>query len=69
MNDKFKIPDPETRASSIAKLREACRLLDLFNLQLDEAIALVDADLLKQRRARLLYKSNYLPTEEIENLP
>jgi hypothetical protein len=69
MNDQFKIPDPETRARSIAKLREACRLLDLFNLQLDEAIALVDADLLKQRRARLLYKSNYLPTEQIENLP
>jgi hypothetical protein len=65
MNDQFKIPDPETRARSIAKLREACRLLDLFNLQLDEAIALVDADLLKQRKARLLYKSNYLPTESI----
>jgi hypothetical protein len=67
MNDQFKIPDPETRARSIAKLREACRLLDLFNLQLDEAIALVDADLLKQRKARLLYKSNYLPTEQIES--
>jgi hypothetical protein len=67
MNDQFKIPDPETRARSIAKLREACRLLDLFNLQLDEAIALVDADLLKQRKARLLYKSNYLPTESIES--
>ncbi len=66
MNDQFKIPDPETRARSIAKLREACRLLDLFNLQLDEAIALADADLLKQRKARLLYKSNYLPTEPIE---
>ncbi len=66
MNDQFKIPDPETRARSIAKLREACRLLDLFNLRLDEAIALADADLLKQRKARLLYKSNYLPTESIE---
>ena len=67
MNEQFKIPDPETRARSIAKLREACRLLDLWNLQLDEAIALVDADLLKQRRARLLYKSNYLPSEQVES--
>ena len=69
MNTQFRIPDPETRAKSIAKLREACRHLDLANLMLDEAIALADADLLKQRRARLLYKSNYLPTEQIENLP
>jgi hypothetical protein len=75
MNTQFRIPDPETRAKSSlfqrgyanAKLREACRQLDLANLMLDEAIALADADLLKQRRARLLYKSNYLPTEQIES--
>jgi hypothetical protein len=34
--------------------------------KLKQAIVLADADLLKQRRARLLYKSNYLPTEQIE---
>ena len=67
MNSEFKIPDAETRARSIASLREAGRLLDLCTLQLDEAIALVDADLLKQRRARLLYKSNYLPSEQVES--
>ena len=67
MNSEFKIPDAETRARSIAKLREAGRLLDLWTLQLDEAIALVDADLLKQRRARLLYKSNYIPSEQVES--
>ena len=67
MNDQFKIPDPETRARSIASLREAGRLLDLCTLQLDEAIAVADARLLKQRRARLLYKSNYLPSESIES--
>jgi hypothetical protein len=67
MNDQFKIPDPETRARSIASLKEAGRLLDLCTLQLDEAIALADAHLLKQRRARLLYKSNYLPTEQTES--
>ncbi|MCY7338063.1 MAG: hypothetical protein LH613_17930 [Chamaesiphon sp.] len=62
MNNEFKIPDPETRARSIAKLRAACRLLDLFNLQLDEAIAVADAHLLEQRRTRRA-KSNYLPTQ------
>ena len=67
MNTQFRIPDPETRARSVTNLREACRQLDLLNLKLDEAIALADADLLKQRRARLLYKSNYLPSESIES--
>lgn len=67
MNSEFKIPDAETRARSIANLREAGRLLDLCTLQLDEAIALADADLLKQRRARLLHKSNYLPSEQVES--
>jgi hypothetical protein len=52
MNTQCKIPDPETRARSVANLREACRQLDLLNLKLDEAIALADADLLIQRRAR-----------------
>ena len=67
MNTQFRVPDPETRARSVANLREACRQLDLLNLKLDEAIALADADLLKQRRARLLHKSNYLPSESIES--
>jgi hypothetical protein len=47
MNTQFRIPDPETRAKSSlfqrgyanAKLREACRQLDLANLMLDEALA------------------------------
>jgi hypothetical protein len=47
MNTQFIIPDPETRAKSSlfqsgytnAKLREACRQLDLANLMLDEALA------------------------------
>ena len=39
MNDQFRIPDPETRAKSIASLKAASRLLDLSNLQLDEALA------------------------------
>ena len=67
MNTQCRIPDPETRARSVANLREACRQLDLLNMKLDEAIALADADLLKQRKARLLYKSNNLPTESIDS--
>jgi hypothetical protein len=65
----FKIPDPETRARTLAKLREARHQLDVANLMLDETLALADAHLLKQRRARLLHKSNYMPSESIENLP
>jgi hypothetical protein len=67
MNDRLKIPDPETRARSVANLREACRLLDSFNLQLDKAIALADAHLIEQRRTRLSSKSDRLPIEQIES--
>jgi hypothetical protein len=67
MNNEFKIPDPETRARSMAKLREACRLLDLFNFQLDEATAVADAHLLEQRRTRLSSQSNYLPTKQVDS--
>jgi hypothetical protein len=67
MNDKLRIPDAETRAKSIANLREAGRLLDLCTLDLDEVIAALDKDLREQRRARLLYKSNFIPTARIES--
>ena len=66
MNDQFRIPDPETRAKSIASLKAASRLLDLSNLQLDEAIAFVEKDLRQQQRARLLYNSNSIPANKIE---
>jgi hypothetical protein len=61
MNDKLRIPDAETRARSIAGLKEAGRLLDLWTLELDEVIAALDKDLREQRRARLLRKSNSIP--------
>ena len=66
MNDQFRVPDPETRAKSIASLKAASRLLDLSNLQLDEAIAFVEKDLREQRRARLLYNSNSIPANKVE---
>jgi Mg/Co/Ni transporter MgtE len=67
MNDQFRIPDPETRAKLIASLKAASRLLDLSNLQLDEAIAFVEKDLREQQRARLLYKSNSIPANKIDS--
>jgi hypothetical protein len=67
MNDQLKRPDAETRARSIAGLKEAGRLLDLWTLELDEAIAILDKGLREQRRARLLYKSNYMPIVKIES--
>ena len=68
MNDnKLRIPDAETRARSIAKLREAGRMLDLLTLELDEVIALLDKGLREQRRARLLHGSNAMPTAKIES--
>jgi hypothetical protein len=67
MKDQFRIPDPETRARSIANLREAGRMLDLLTLDLDEIIAILDKGLREQRRARLMYKSNSVPTSKIES--
>jgi hypothetical protein len=83
MHDRFRIPDPETRAKSNlfqrgyanANLKAASRLLELSNLDLDDAIALVEKDLRlplgaappTQRRARLLYGKNSMPTQKIES--
>jgi hypothetical protein len=67
MSDKLRIPDAETRARSIASLREAGRLLDLWTLELDEVIAALDKDLREQRRARLLRKSNSGSVSKIES--
>jgi hypothetical protein len=67
MNDQLRIPDAETRARDIANLREAGRMLDLLTLELDEIIAILDKGLREQRRARLLYRSNSMPTAKIES--
>lgn len=67
MNDKFKIPDAETRARDIANLREAGRMLDLWTLELDKIIAILDKDLREQPRARLLYRSSFISTAKIDS--
>jgi hypothetical protein len=53
MNLQSKVPNAETRAKSVNDLQAVGRQLDMLILTLDEAIALVDRDLLAQRRARL----------------
>lgn len=60
MKNQFQSPDPETRARSIANLREAGRLLDLWTLELDEGLR-------AQRQARLLAKSKSVPASKIES--
>jgi hypothetical protein len=66
MENQFKIPAPQIRASTLAKLKEARDRGDLAILMLDQTLAIADAHLLKQRRARLSCKSDNLPTESIE---
>ncbi|NJM67214.1 MAG: hypothetical protein HC851_16835 [Acaryochloris sp. RU_4_1] len=39
--------------TSVEQLRASNRQLELFTLELDELIAMVDADLLRQQRGRL----------------
>lgn len=63
MNNKPRIPDAETRARSVANMRETCRQLDLWNLELDELIAMVETDIRQQRKARLLGKYKRSATE------
>jgi len=53
MTQQPRIPDAETRKREVHQLREAGRQLDAFIFSLDEAIAIADAGLREQRRARL----------------
>lgn len=45
MNNNQKIPDAETRAKSVTRLKEVCLMFDVLNMTLDEAIASAEADL------------------------
>jgi hypothetical protein len=65
MNKEFKMPDPETRARYLTGLREACRQLDILNLMLDDAIAILDKHEREQRRERLLSKSTSTPPADL----
>lgn len=45
MNNEKRIPDAETRARSVARLREVCLMFDELNLMLEQAQAIAEADL------------------------
>ncbi len=64
MTHQPKIPDPETRKREVERLRENNRQLDLVTLALDELIAMVEADLRRQRRERL--EGKYMRMERKE---
>lgn len=51
MNQQAQIPDPQTRARSVARWLEVNQQIDLLTIQLDELIAMVEADLREQRLA------------------
>jgi hypothetical protein len=53
MNTKPTIPTTEARARSVKNMREVNQQFDLAMLMLDEAISIMDHELLAQRRARL----------------
>ncbi|WP_026795107.1 MULTISPECIES: hypothetical protein [Planktothrix] len=42
MNRERTIPDAETRARNVARMRDACRRVDAVTLALDELIAMVE---------------------------
>jgi hypothetical protein len=45
MNNQRKIPDAETRARNVARLREVNLMLDSLNMKLELALAIAEADL------------------------
>ena len=53
MTKKPRIPDLETRQQNVARMREACRMLDAWTLKLDEVIAILEADNRRQLQERL----------------
>lgn len=66
MNEQPRIPDAETRKRHVENIREVCRQLDAFNLKLDEAIAIFEADNRRQRRERLAGKYRRVESQVIE---
>jgi hypothetical protein len=64
MEPKLRIPDPETRARTMALLKEARIQADLTLQMLDETLALADAHLLRQQeQMRAFRKPQPLPSE------
>lgn len=60
MNEQSKIPDEQTRKRNVELLRESQRQLELFEIKLDELIAMTEAEIRRQKLERLQgkYKSS-----------
>ncbi|NJK73107.1 MAG: hypothetical protein HC849_04770 [Oscillatoriales cyanobacterium RU_3_3] len=56
MNQQPRIPDAETRKRHVEKMRAVCRQLDALTLNLDELIAIFEAENRRQRQERLAGK-------------
>jgi hypothetical protein len=69
MTTKSRIPDAETRARSVRNMKEICRQLEMVELMLDEAIALVDRDLREQRLARLQKRASFSQISDAGDTP
>lgn len=73
MIQQSRMPDPEARARAVARLREACQMLDALNLFMDDAIAQIEAENRKSplyayrlQRAKRLLDSRSLEKSKYE---
>ncbi|GFE68654.1 hypothetical protein [Chroococcus sp. FPU101] len=54
MNSSYPYPDELSRQRALERLRETNRQLELHNLQLEEILAKLEAEVRQQKRERLL---------------
>ncbi|MEG3849997.1 hypothetical protein QT971_22165 [Microcoleus sp. herbarium19] len=66
MNQQPRIPDAATRKRHVEKMREVCQQLDALTLNLDELIAIFEADNRRQRRERLAGKYRRVESQVVE---
>lgn len=68
MNTEKTIPDAETRAKNVERLKEVCLMFDRLNLMLDEASAILEAEQKKnsyyQYRQRKLQEKSLLGEDQ-----
>jgi hypothetical protein len=64
MNKERTIPNAETRARNVARMRDACRRVDAVTLALDELIAMVEEH--NRHSPLTLYRLAKYKGEEVE---
>jgi hypothetical protein len=53
MTESLGIPDRQTRQNSVKNLKQVGQQLDRLGLEMDELLAIIEAELRRQRRERL----------------